>query len=186
MSVLRRAERQNLKDMRKGSRRAYEAVVSQHYQSIYSFMVYLSRNTSLAEDLTQETFVSAWSNIDNFNGHATLKTWFHQIAYHKFIDSQRQTKRETDLKSKLNQRIADFTETQNPLYKLMKDEHSILLHMAIQKLKPYEYLLIVLHYFQGLSFRQMDKVLDEPIGTIKWRTSKALKKLKYFLTDRAE
>ena len=68
----------------------------------------------------------------------------------------------------------------------MTDEHTSLLYQALQKLQYAEYLLIVLHYFQHLSFRDMAHILDEPIGTIKWRNSKALKNLKYLLTDRVE
>jgi len=78
----------------------------------------------------------------------------------------------------------DAPETLNPLYRLVTDERSFLLYEAMRKLKSSEYIVIVLHYIQGLSFREMAKVIDEPVGTSKWRTSKALKKLKALLTGR--
>lgn len=146
-------------------------------------MAYLTGNGSLAEDLTQETFVSAWNKIDQFEGRAKLESWLHKIAYHKFIDSKRALDRQTKLINKLsmeNQYKAnkDF----DPLYQLKADEHAHLLYIAMQKLSPSDYVVIVLHYIQSLSFRDTAKVLDEPIGTIKWRTSKALKKLRSYLT----
>lgn len=180
----RRSERQNLKDIREGRREACEALVCQNYKSIYSFMVYLTSNASLAEDLTQETFAFAWANISRYKGRASLKTWLHQIAYHKFIDSQRKLKRHYALMSNLRRERHDAPETLNPLYRLVTDERSFLLYEAMRKLKSSEYIVIVLHYIQGLSFREMAKVIDEPVGTSKWRTSKALKKLKALLTGR--
>ncbi|MHC4260636.1 MAG: RNA polymerase sigma factor, partial [Planctomycetota bacterium] len=63
-------------------------------------------------------------------------------------------------------------------------EHSALLYEAMRRLESSEYIVIVLHYIQGLSFREMAKVLEEPVGTVKWQTSHALKRLKGFLTGR--
>ena len=184
MSVPGRAERQNLKDIREGKRQACEAVICQNYQAIYRFVVYLSGDVSLAEDLTQETFVSAWSNIDKYKGQASLRTWLHKIAYHKFIDSKRKLERQAALIDKLKQESRDVPETLEPLCRVTADEHLHLLYEAMRKLKSSEYLMIVLHYIQDLSFRQMAEVLDEPSGTVKWRTSRALKRLKEFLTGR--
>ena len=147
-------------------------------------MVYLTGNASVAEDLTQETFAFAWADIDHYKGRASLKTWLHQIAYHKFIDSERKLKRHSALMSNLKKERHDATETLNPLYRLVTNERSFLLYEAMRKLKSSEYLVIVLHYIQGLSFREMAKVINQPVGTIKWRTSKALKRLKASLTGR--
>jgi DNA-directed RNA polymerase specialized sigma24 family protein len=68
----------------------------------------------------------------------------------------------------------------------MADEHSALLHEAIGKLEPSQYLLVILHYFQGLSFREMTRVLGRPTGTVKWQTGKVLKTLKTFLSGRVQ
>lgn len=179
----RSSERQNLKYIRRDRYQACETVICQHYRSIYSFMVYLAGNTSLAEDLTQETFTAAWAGIDNFRSGASLKTWLHRIAYNKFIDSKRQMKRNAALKTKLSKDVAEVAQTPNPLNCLIADENSALFYEALHKLEPPEYLLIVLHYFQDLSFRQMAKVLEQPAGTVKWRISRTLKKLRMFLSS---
>lgn len=179
-----RSERQNLKGILKGQRQAYEAVICQNYKSIYHFMAYLTGDTNLAEDLTQEAFASAWANIGHYKGRASLRTWLHKIAYHKFIDSRRRFKRHVTLLAGLRQGSRDVPETLNPLYRLMADEHSCLLYDAICRLEPSEHIVIVLHYIQGLSFREMSEVLGEPVGTVKWRTSRTLKKLKEILTGR--
>jgi len=177
-------QRQNLKKLRQGQREAYEAVVLQHYRPIYRFMAYLTRDTGLAEELTQETFASAWANIDCFRRQASFGTWLHRIAYSKFIDTTRRLQRNTALMDSLKEEKDGAQENSNPLHKLTADEHSRLLYEAMRSLKPSEYIVLLLHYIQGLSFRQVAKVLDQPVGTVKWQTSKALKKLKASLTGR--
>jgi RNA polymerase sigma-70 factor (ECF subfamily) len=148
-------------------------------------MAYLTNDASLAEDLTQETFVSAWTGIHRFKGRASLGTWLHRIAYNKFVDSRRNMDRHAASMAGLGSEQHRMPETSNPLARIMAHEHSRLLYEAIRRLESAEYIVIVLHYIQGLSFREMAKVLDEPVGTVKWQTSHALKRLKGFLTGRA-
>ena len=180
----RTEERKNLKKLLQGKREAYEAVICQNYRAIYRFMAYLTGDTNLAEELTQETFTSAWDNIECFKGRASVGTWLHQIAYRKFIDSTRRLQRNAALMAKLKEEKDVVPESSNPLHLIIADEHSRLLYEAMRRLNLSEYSVIVLHYIQGLSFRQVAQVLDMPVGTVKWQTNQALKRLKVYLTDR--
>ncbi len=180
----RRDQRQNLKDLRKGRRQAYEEVVLRHYRAVFRFMAYLTRDTGLAEELTQETFASAWANIDSFKARSSFETWLHRIAYNKFIDSKRSLQRDAALMSGLKEENDKAPETSNPLHRLTADENSRLLYEAMRRLRSQDYIVILLHYIQGLSFRQVAKVLDQPVGTVKWHTSRALKTLNQYLTGR--
>jgi RNA polymerase sigma-70 factor (ECF subfamily) len=184
MPVPDRSERQILKHLRQGQRQAWETVVCQHYKLIYSFMAYLTDDTNLAEDLTQETFLAACSSIENYKGTSSIRTWLYRIAYNKFIDSCRSIKRNCDLASGLKKQKQNSHKIFSPLRRVMADENSRCLYEAMGRLESSEYVLILLHYLQGLSFRQMAEVLDEPVGTVKWRTHKTLKKLKKILIDR--
>jgi RNA polymerase sigma-70 factor (ECF subfamily) len=170
--------------LRQGRRKAYEAAVLQHYRTVFCFMAYLTRDTGLAEELTQETFASAWANIGRFKARASFQTWLHTIAYRKFIDSKRSNRRDTDLMAALEVENDNATQASNPLHRLTEDENTRLLYEAMRSLKQAEYIAILLHYIQGLSFRQVAKVLNQPVGTVKWRTSRALKTLKQYLSGR--
>ncbi|MHC4498018.1 MAG: RNA polymerase sigma factor [Planctomycetota bacterium] len=180
----RRAKRESLKKLRQGQREACEALVCRHYRSIYNFLLYLAADTGLAEELTQETFASAWADLGGYRGRASLGTWLRRIAYRKFVDSRRGLKRDAALLAKLTEGRQNERQTSDPLSRVAADEHSRLLYEAILALGSSERAVIVLHYIQGLSFRQMAKVLAEPVGTVKWRTSRALRKLKAYLTGR--
>ncbi len=160
------------------------AVFKENRERIHRYILRMVRDPTEAEDLTQETFTAAWANIDGYKAQASIGTWLHKIAYHKFIDSKRRLERHVTLMAKLKKEGRNLRKPSNPLQQLMADEDSRLMYEAMCRLELEEYIVIVLHYIQGLSFREMAKVLDEAVGTVKWRTSKALKRLKAFLSSK--
>jgi len=182
--VRRREERQTIRQLRQGRRDAYEAIICRHYAAIYRFLAYLTYDSGLAEELTQETFAAAWAGVDSYRGRASLGTWLHRIAYRKFIDAKRGLERDAHLKDRLKEhaREALDADASNPLHRLAADEECRLVQEAMLKLESSEYLVVLLHYIEGLSFREMTGILDEPVGTVKWRTSRALKRLRQYLT----
>ena len=179
------ADLQKIKDIKHRKQKAYEDVICQNYETIYSLMVYLTKNnTALAEDLTQETFVSAWDKIDTYKANASLKTWLYRIAYNKFIDMKRKLNRQSRLLDNLKENNRHSTDNSNPFQQFFINESSRILIQAVHKLDSSDYFMIVLHYIQNLTYRDMARVLDKPVGTVKSQTSKALKKLRASLNGR--
>ena len=166
-------------------RKACEKAVLNNYKSIYNFLIYLTADAHLAEDLTQEVFIRACEKITSLKGRDKVVTWLHKIAYNKFIDIKRKEKTHITVVDKLKQQNGSV-QSRDPLSQIIDDEHSQILYSAMKRLQDSHYLVIVLHYIQQLSFRQISKVLGEPVGTIKWKTNQALKNLKQLLSGRIE
>ncbi|HET6881797.1 MAG TPA: RNA polymerase sigma factor [Pirellulales bacterium] len=158
-----------------GDRDACETFIRRHYAPIYRLLVRLCRDADLAEDLTQETFAAAWGNVATYAGASSLATWLHRIAYRKFLDWRR-ARRSLAIADRDLDEVA--SSGAGPVEAAVLDEESCLLRRAIDRLPPAERDVLVLHYLQGLSYREMACVLDEPCGTVKWRTSLALNNLR--------
>ncbi len=169
-----------LSNLRAGRPEACAELVRAHYETVYRFLVHLTRDVHQAEDLTQETFTAAWEKIGKFQGRATLATWLHRIAYTKCIDAQRAERRAAGLLERLT---TPKISPSDPLDTVMADDEAQRLYLALYGLDAPERTLLVLHYLQGLSYREMASVLDEPTGTLKWRTSVALDRLRALLSD---
>jgi RNA polymerase sigma-70 factor, ECF subfamily len=169
-----------LSELRSGRPGACAELISLHYQKVYRMLVHLTGDVHQAEDLTQETFVSAWEKIGAFQGRATLATWLYRIAYTKFIDGRRSQQRTTGMLKRLASPVARLPD---PLETVMADDQAGQLYRALNELDASERTVLVLHYLQGLSYRDMAAVLEEPIGTLKWRTSEALDRLRTVLSD---
>lgn len=172
-----------LRGLRAGRPEASAELVRAHYQTIFRLLAHLTRDVHRAEDLTQETFIAALRKIGGFQEKSSLGTWLHRIAYTKFVDSQRSRQRLGGLLDRVEPAQARSVD---PLDAAAADEEAKQLHQALDELEESDRGLLVLHYLQGLSYREMAGVLDEPTGTVKWRTHLALERLRDFLSDEVD
>jgi len=163
----------------RGDEDACVELVRAHHRSIFAFLSHLCRNRQSAEDVTQETFAAAWAGIGTFNGTSSLATWLHRIAYRKFVDWRRRDRQPSEPAPRAP--AGREGRHEDPLDRLVADEESRRLWLAVAGLDDPARQTIVLHYIQGLSYREMAEVLDQPTGTVKWRTSQALAQLKALL-----
>jgi RNA polymerase sigma-70 factor (ECF subfamily) len=65
---------------RLGDRAAFERLYRAHSGRVYGLCLRITRDTAVAEDCTQETFISAWRSLARFEGRSALGTWLHRIA----------------------------------------------------------------------------------------------------------
>jgi RNA polymerase sigma-70 factor (ECF subfamily) len=179
-----RSERRILKALHEGRREAYENVIEIHYASIYRLLLFLTRDAHVAEDMTQEVFASAWGALHNFRGDASIKTWLRRIAYNLFLDAQRRRKRNESLVAERG--IRDPETAADPLSRIMADEHLARMYRAMDDLDGDERAVLLLHYLDGLSYREMVQILHRPAGTLKWMTHEALEILRRRVIGKAE
>jgi RNA polymerase sigma-70 factor (ECF subfamily) len=173
-----------LQALREGQRAAYEEVIAAHYASIYRLLLFLTRDTSRAEDMTQEVFALAWGALGDFRGEASLKTWLRRIACNLFLDAQRRRRRDEARADRLSQRGPEAVD--DPLSRVMADEHLGRMYQAMDHLDDEERAVLLLHYMDGLSYREMARVLHRPAGTLKWLTHRALEKLRTQVVGKVE
>ena len=171
-------DRRLLTDLRAGRAGACAELVRAHYRAVYRFLVHLTGDVHRAEDLTQETFAAAWAGITAFRGRAALSTWLHRIAYTKFIDARRAEQRAAAARERV---AGPASPPPDPAAAATADDEARHLYRALHRLAAPDRTVLVLHYLQGLSYREMAAVLDEPAGTVKWRTGEALARLRGLL-----
>ena len=165
--------------LRAGHPDACAELVRTNYQTVYRFLAHLTRNVHEAEDLTQETFAAAWQRLGSFEGRAKPATWLHRIAYTKFIDARRTQRRAAEVLDRCQSR----DDSPNPHEIASACDEVRRLYDALEELDVMDRAPLVLHYLQGLSYSEMAAVLDEPVGTVKWRTSEALNRLRALLHE---
>ena len=169
-------EKRLIQRIRSGDGAACAELVRAHYAPIYRLLVHLTRDAHRGEDLCQETFAAAWRKFASFNGRSSLRTWLHRIAYRRFLDWRR-AQRSAPLAL-----VDTQSANEPPLARLVSDEQDQALHDALAQLDDAEREVLVLHYLQDLSYREIADLTAQPVGTIKWRTSAALKRLKRLLS----
>lgn len=173
-----------LADIRAGRREACAALIHAHYQGVYRFLLHLTRDVSLAEDLTQDTFATVWEKIGSFAGRSSLSTWLYRIARSKLVDVHRRLRRGAEIHDQVGRQAAG-AEPPGPLDAVIADDQIRHLYEQLQRLEPEDRALLVLHYLQGLSYRELADVVDEPVNTVKWRVREALEQLRALFAEEA-
>lgn len=79
----------------------FEDIYERFFKDVYLFVLAMSGNPSIAEEITQETFFKALKEIDRFKGNCSVKTWLCQIAKNLYIDDVRRKKRFESVKKGL-------------------------------------------------------------------------------------
>jgi RNA polymerase sigma-70 factor (ECF subfamily) len=161
----------------RGDESAFGRLVALHHKAVYRTLRHLCRDAHWAEDLTQQTFLSAWRHLPGYRGESSLKVWLHRIAYRQFIDWWRRRQAQAVAQAGLVSQ-AEPPPASGPLDGLIADERRRILLRAVDRLDEASREVVVLHYLQGLSFREVAQVLGQPAGTVKSRVSVALGRLR--------
>ncbi len=69
--------------------RAFEALYRQHVARVYALCLRMTGQPALAEDCTQECFISAWRALAGFKAQSSLSTWLHRIAVNAVLGQRR-------------------------------------------------------------------------------------------------
>jgi RNA polymerase sigma factor (sigma-70 family) len=183
--VTQRSEKALAQRILAGDHEACVELIGQFHAPIYRLLAHLCRDAHLAEDLAQETFIAAWAKIGRFNLASSLNTWLHTIAYRKFIDAHRRHERTVTTKGNVSVDRAQ-SKTPDPYESVLASDENRRLYRALDRLTPAERDTVVLHYLHGLSYEDMAAVLEQPTGTVKWRTRQALEHLRAALESKSE
>jgi RNA polymerase sigma-70 factor (ECF subfamily) len=131
-----------------------EQIYEQYFQDVYLFALSLSRDQQIAEEITQETFVKAVKNIDQFNGNCKISVWLCQIAkntYFKYMDKQKRL-HFGDPQEKIQGSSLSIEQ------KLIDKTDALRIHKLLHSLKePYKE-VFTLRVFGELSFNHISEV----------------------------
>jgi RNA polymerase sigma-70 factor (ECF subfamily) len=153
---------------------AYAALMKRYKMAVYHMILKMVRNVDDAEDLTIEAFAKAFKNLHKFKHDYTFSTWLFRIATNNAIDFIRKKKLKTlslnttfknDSGDDVNIDVED--ETLDPQQEAIKSQKIELVQMFVTKLPPKYQRLVKLRYFDELSYDEIAKELDAPLGTIK-------------------
>ena len=145
----------------------------------YSLIVRIVRNTAVAEDLVQETFLRVWHRAHSFDADkGALGAWLLTVARNRAIDHLR------SVDGRMEVNATSLTHLEKPAWFASLDPKALAmdrvrrLQAAFQKLTPQQRQVIEMAYYEGMSQTEMAERLNQPLGTVKTWTRSALKILR--------
>ena len=169
---------------RSGETAAFGELVRRYSQPLMGFLVRMTGDKAESEDYFQETFIRVHDKADSFDEKATFKPWLYTIATRVALDSHRKKKRRPELKSTLNLTLADKPSSANaPVEVMAQSERREQVQSAVAGLPTQQRAVLVLSYYEGLTYTRIAEVLDCSESTVKTHMSRAIKKLATVLPE---
>ena len=143
----------------------FEQIYKQYYREVYYFVLAMSSNDDIAEEITQETFYKAFKGIRKFQGECTLKTWLCQIAkntYRSYLKKQKHVANEELMEVMEHKEFSDGRESLEDT--VIQRNEALTIYKLIKLLEePYKEVFI-LRTLNELSFQEIGQIYERKEG----------------------
>ncbi|MBD5177873.1 MAG: RNA polymerase sigma factor [Bacteroidales bacterium] len=159
-------------------RAAFSEVIEAYSEQLYWQIRRMVQNHDDADDVLQNTFLKAWSNIENFRGEAKLSTWLHKIAINESLSFLEREKKHTGVS--LDDESASSVATLEADRDFDGNELAQNLNKAIQTLPEKQRLVFNMKYFDNMKYERISEILGTSVGALKASYHLAVKKIEQF------
>ena len=159
-------------------RKAFNEVIKIYTEPLYWQIRKMVIDHDDANDVLQNTFIKAWSSIENFRGDAKLSTWLYKIAINEsitFINKEKQRNNvslDDDDSFLINSLASDEW--------FDGDDLRLELQKAINSLPEKQRLIFNMRYFDDMKYEDMSEILGTTVGALKASYNHAVKKIEKF------
>lgn len=184
---LKREDREDLKWVRKakkGSRGAFEKLVVKHQKRLYFAVRKIVLNHEDTDDIVQDAFIKAYTNLDGFDERHAFYPWLHRIAVNTAINllSKSSRKMERAMAEGSDDFVSDENAVDDPLQTVIQHELESHIEQALAEIPLEQRTVYILRVSNGLSYQEIGETLGISQGTVMSRLSRAREKLKSALT----
>ena len=160
---------------RDGDYEAFNRLVAEYQDAVFAVVLRTVRNRAAAEDITQDTFISAFRKISTFRG-GIFRAWLFRIAKNASLDYLRKMSRRQE--TSIDEDIAYFSETvgddsADPLADVLNAELARLIDECLGRLSDDHRLAMVMVDVEGYQYDEAAESIGVSIGTIKARLNRA-------------
>jgi len=179
MTNSRQADQQLVERVQNGDKKAFDILVLKYQQKVVNLVSRYVRDPTEALDVTQEAFIKAYRAIPNFRGDSAFYTWLYRIASNTAKNylatlSRRPPGDGVDMETAEQLDVGhSLRASDTPEGHLLTDEIANTIHTAMDALPDDLKTAIMLRELEGMSYDEISKAMDCPIGTVRSRIFRA-------------
>ena len=166
-----------------------DRLIEQYQQRLYRYLLFLTGNPPLAEDLFQETWIRVLERGSQYNGKSKFESWLFAIARNLVIDASRRKKISSleDLGDPESNTPYDPPDERasSVLQMLVSRENEQSVQLSLLKIPSYYREVLLLRFSEDLGLEEIAVVMATPVSTVKSRLYRGLAALKIALTEGA-
>lgn len=169
---------QLIKRIGRGDRQALSEFYARYQRVLFAYLLQLTPDYGLAEELLQDTLVAVWKSAHSFEGRSSVLTWLIGIARRQAHNTLRQRRLPlTDLSEVESMAATDLEPEEVALAGVARAE----LTEVFRRLAPVHREVLLLTFVQELSYQEAATILEVPLGTVKSRLNNARRALRVLL-----
>ncbi len=178
-----------IKMSQKGDIGSFETLIKDYKKIAYNIALKFLRNKEDAEDVSQESLIKVFKNIEKFNMNSSFKTWMYRIVVNSCLDFKRKKKEnivsvDQPIHSGYDEFYMELEDKESSPEKIIDRKFTSEIVMgAIEKLDDDFKTVIILRDINDFSYSEISKILTCNIGTVKSRISRGRQKLKEILEE---
>lgn len=134
----------------------FDKIFDTYFERVYNKILGMVKNPEDAEDIAQEVFVSVYKNLKKFRNESNIYTWIYRIAINKTYDFFRKNKTTFEL----NEEILEIEDDTNA-------HTTMILEEKLKKINSREREIVLLKDIYGYKFREISKLKDMNLSTVK-------------------
>ncbi|MBM3328121.1 MAG: RNA polymerase sigma factor [Calditrichaeota bacterium] len=162
-------ERRFLEEYQLRPERAFGMLMEAFRDRIFLLCLRASGSRQQAEDLAQETFIRVWKGLPRFRGDSSLATWIYHIAWNvcaSYIEEKSRSATTVDITDEaLTASEPERLSGADPGYRSLENRQFVAILMA--QLPKQQQLALTLYYLQELSYDEISRITNWPMGTVK-------------------
>jgi RNA polymerase sigma-70 factor, ECF subfamily len=176
-----------MKRVARGEKDALGELYDLYGRLVYSVALHFVRDPNVAEEITQDIFVTIWTKARDYNPErAGVSTWMLRITRNRSIDELRRHKSRRDIPVGTTMDVVQNVNTSNgeaedPENLAVREWDRVRIVEAVDSLPEQQRQALRLAYFHDLTHREIAEELNEPLGTVKSRIRMGLQKLRKML-----
>ena len=160
-----------------GDKTAFDLLVRKYQHKIIALIGRYVYDFHEAQDVAQETFIKAYRALPKFRGDSAFYTWLYRIAINtakNHVVSRGRKPVDVDVDDAQffegDHQLKDIATPENELY---KDELDLVIKRTLNKLPEDLRMALTLREFEGMSYDEIARVMDCPVGTVRSRIFRA-------------
>lgn len=157
------SEAQLIQQAARGDEEAFTTLFHQHFQAVYNYAVWLCNDMAQAEDLTQEAFIKAHSNLKRFGPPWKFRAWLYRVTRNLLIDQKRRERPVEPLEPDMPLSSPE----PDPERTLLTGEMAARVRSALQHLPDNYREALVLREFDGLAYADIALIMDVTVSNLK-------------------
>lgn len=171
-----RSDIELIEQVRNGNRQAFTELMRRYQGRVYWTARRIVGTHDDADDITQETFVKAYTGLGDFRGEASFFTWLYRIAVNLSLNAVRKRQVITYIReSEIINRFLPSSDDPHQEAELHDQERMI--EQAVASLPEKQRAVFVMRYYDEMSYEEISSVLKTSVGGLKANYFHALRKV---------